>query len=281
MSQVFLSILGLALFTWVAKYFFVLYYYRKKKEDINKLEARTAVLRMLLKAKLKRKGSQMQDQYKDDKEFMASIISKLDLLTTFNFNRTSDYEDVLEILTSVSEAIDMHTVQKNPALYMAQQEKIAQDREKLLQTSGVEVAKKDENGDAKSADEIESKKKSAVNLQVPQYDRWSQLLKYDKGNLYIVKEIVETTEILKQKIDTYNIEQNEKELQLRAPELIEVDGFEGLRAIVDRDQEQTKAGKAAKKLKKQAGPQDPDLLALEAGSKPSSSDSGGGQNNAA
>lgn len=282
MSQIFLSILGLALFTWVAKYFFVLYYYRKRKEDINKLEARTAVLRMLLKAKLKRKGSQMQDQYKDEKEFLSSIISKLDLLTTFNFNRTSDYEDVLDILTSISEAIDHHTVVKNPAIYLAQQQKIAQDREALLKGAGVEVAKKDEHGESKSADEIESKTKSEVNMQVPKYDRWTQLLKYDKGNLYIVKEIVETTEDLKQKIDTYNLEQNEKELQLRAPELIEVDGFEGLRAIVDRDQEQTKAGKAAKKQNKQKSlQQDPDLLALEAATKPSSSDSGGGQNNAA
>ncbi len=274
MSQIFLSILGLALFTWVAKYFFILYYYRKRKEDINKLEARTAVLRMLLKAKLKRKGSQMQDQYKDEKEFMASIISKLDLLTTFNFNRTSDYEDVLDILTSISEAIDHHTVIKNPAIYLAQQQKISQDRENLLKSSGVEVSKKDENGDSKSADEIESKTKSEANMQVPKYDRWTQLLKYDKGNLYIIKEIVETAEDLKTKIDNYNIEQDNKELLMRAPELIEIDSFEGLRAIVDRDQEQSKAGKAAKKLKKQAGLQDPDLLGLEAG-KPSSDSDGG------
>ena len=276
MSQVFLSILGLALFTWVAKYFFVLYYYRKRKEDINKLEARVAVLRMLLKAKLKRKGSQMQDQYKDEKEFLASIISKLDLLTTFNFNRTSDYEDVVEILGSVSEAIDMHTVQKNPAIYLAQQQKIAQDRENLLKGAGVEVAKKDENGDSKSADEIESKTKSEVNAQVPQYDRWTQLLKYDKGNMYIIKEIIETTSDLKTKIDNYNSEQENKELLLRAPEVIELDGFDGLKAIVDRDLEQAKAGKAAKKQKKQK--HDADLMALDGPADPSSSGPGDGQN---
>ena len=262
MSQIFLSILGLALFTWVAKYFFILYYYRKKKEDINKLEARVAVLRMLLKAKLKRKGSQMQDQYKEEKEFLSSIMSKLDLLTTFNFNRTTDYEDVLEILTSVSEAIDMHTVQKNPALYMAQQEKIAKDREDVLAQSGEQVERKDENGDAKSADEIESKKKSVINVQIPQYDRWTQLLKYDKGNLYIIKEIIETTNDLKIKIELYNSEQENKELQLRPPEHIDLDGFEGLKSIVDRDLEQAKAGKAAKKQKKQK--HDEDLMAMDA-----------------
>lgn len=258
MSQIFLSILALALFTWVGKYLFVLYYYRKKKQDINKLEARTAVLRMLLKAKLKRKGSQMQDQYKDEKEFLTSIISKLDLLTTFNFNRSSDYQDMLDILGSISEALDLHTVKKNPSIYMAQQQHIAQERENLSKSSGVEVARKDAKG------------------QIPQYDRWSQLLKYDKGNLFIVKEIVEATADLKIKIDMYNEDQHDnKELFLRAPELIEIDGFEGLRSLVDADIEKAKAGKAAKKQNRL---EDPDLAALEANDPSSKSD---GSENAA
>lgn len=278
MSQIFILILGLALFTWVAKYFFILYYYRKKKADINKLEARVAVLRMLLKAKLKRKGSQMQDQYKDEKEFIGTIMSKLDLLTTFSFNRSSDYEDVIGILGSVSEAIDHHTVIKNPAIYLAQQAKIAQDRENLLKNAGVELARRDDKGEFKSAVEIESKTKSEVNVQVPQFDRWTQLLKYDKGNLYIIKEIVETTAELKTKVELYNSEQDNKELQMRAPELIEIDSFEGLKAIVDRDQEEMKAGKAVNKSKKQK--HDDDLMSVDA-PVGSPDDSGNGQNNAA
>lgn len=273
MSQIFLSILGLALFTWVAKYFFILYYYRKKKEDINKLEARVAVLRMLLKAKLKRKGSQMQEQYKNEKEFLASIISKLDLLSTFNFSRNTDYEEVLEILTSISEAIDHHTVLKNPEIYLAQQHKIAQDRENLLKSAGVEISRRDENGDSKSADEIESKTKSEVNAQVPQYDRWTQLLKYDKGNLYIIKDIIETNNELKIKIELYNSEQENKELHLRPPEAIELDSFEGLKEIVDRDQEATRAGKAAKKQKKQQ--QDEELMGDHGATKSVSSSNSG------
>lgn len=278
MSQVFLSILGLALFTWVAKYLFVLYYYRKKRQEITKLEARTAVLRMLLKAKLKRKGSQMQDQYKDEKEFLASIISKLDLLTTFNFNRSSDYEDVLDILTSISELVDAHTVKNNPAIYLIQQQKISQDRENLLISSGVVVEKKDENGDAKSADEIASKTKEVVNSQVPEFDRWTQLLKYDKGNLYIIKEMVEATKDLKNKIEDYNIEQGNKELQMRAPELIEINGFDGLQSIVDSDQAKAKADKSSKSSKKHKK-QKPaaDVSAEIASDDPSSLDPDNGQ----
>lgn len=250
MSRIFLSILGLALFTWVAKYYFVLYYYRKKRQEINKLEARAAVLRMLLKAKLKRKGSQIQDQYKDDKEFISLVMPKLDLLTTFNFNRASDYGDILEILTSLSEQIDMKTAQSNPGAYLAQQQKIAQAREGLLKKSSAGTDKKEPSGERSvQLAETEKSKVLAINAHVPQFERWAQLLKYDKGNLYIIKEIVEVTEELKKKIDDYNIEQDNKELVLRAPDLVEVDGFEGLRNIVNMDQQSAKANKEAKKDK--------------------------------
>lgn len=261
MSQIFLSILGLALITWVGKYLFVLYYYRRKKEEINRLEARTAVLRMLLKAKLKRKGSQMQEQYKDDKEFLGSIISKLELLTTFNFHRSSDYDDVLNILTSISEAIDMQTVKENPALYTAHHVHAAKAREDVL--------KNDIDQAAANADNSHK-----YNDHRGELDRWSQLLKYDKGNLYIVKELVEATEELKVKVELYNLEQENKGLKLQVPSLIVIDSFEGLRALVNRDQEKVKAGKEAKKLNNQ----DPELAEIEAAKKAKPSNDGGGQN---
>ncbi|MCM2354868.1 MAG: hypothetical protein NDI63_14705 [Pseudobdellovibrio sp.] len=262
MSQIFLSILGLALLTWVGKYLFVLYYYRRKKEEINRLEARTAVLRMLLKAKLKRKGSQMQDQYKDNKEFLALITSKLELLTTFNFNRSSDYDDVLNILTSISEAIDMQTVKDNPALYTTQHAHAAKAREDVLAVSVDQaVANASDNS-------------NKYNDHRGELDRWSQLWKYDKGNMYIVKELVETTDELKTKVELYNIEQENKELKLLLPNLIVVDGFEGLRALVNRDQEKIKAGKEAKKQNSQ----DPELVEIEAVKKAKPSSGSGDQN---
>ena len=250
MSQLFLSILALALVTWAAKSFFILYYNRRKKEEINKLEARTAVLRMLLKAKLKRKGSQMQDQYKEDKDFLLSMAAKLDLLTTFNFVRSSDFEDVLEILTSISEAIDLLTVQKNPNFYMAQQAQIQEDREKILQDSGFAVEKIDAAGEVKSLSEIQEKQKSELAEQMPEFNRWSQLLKYDKGNLYIIKEIVETSVDLKKRVEAYNLDQEKKENHLSVPDVVTIKGFDGLRGIVLRDQEKSKAAKEAKKQKK-------------------------------
>lgn len=222
-----------------------MWYYRKQKEIINKLEARVAVLRMLLRAKLKRKGSQIQDQYKEEREFLDSVMSKLELLGTYSLSRSSDYADVLGLLTSISEAIDMHTVQKTPAFYMAHQESLAKQKESLLKISGVESDK-----DGKDKNISTSGEKQDVNA-LPEFDRWAQLLKYDKGNLYIIKEIIETTKDLKNRIEIYNAEQVNKELLIRVPELIYLDGFEGLQKIVDLDLKKTKLGKADKKSKRQ------------------------------
>lgn len=209
MLLVFLIIFGLALSVWMAKHLYALYYFRKRRESINKLDARTATLRMLLRSKLKRKGSQIQDQYKNDAEFLKTVMPKLELLGTFNFGRSSDYEDVLEILTSLSHAIDM---QRTAHDHIAQQQ---------VKEGIEEQSKPDSN-------------------QGSQYGRWLQLLKYDKGNLYIIKEIVENTRELKIKIEVFNIEQDKRGLRLREPELIEINGFENLKALVDMDQQKSK-----------------------------------------
>lgn len=225
MSQLFLSILALAFVTWGGKYFFMLYYIGKKKEEINKLQARTAVLRMLLKAKLKRKAAQMQEQYKDDKDFLQSITAKLDLLVTFNFMRSSDFEEVLRILTSISEAVDSFTAKKNPT-------------------------------ETQTNLNVESDKPT------PEFNRWTQLFKYDKGNLYIIKEMVETSLDLRKLVEAFNLEQEKKEHQMLMPDILNIEGFEALREIVHRDQEKLKALKENKKQKKLLN-QDPEVDVAE------------------
>lgn len=206
--EFFLSVVGLVLFFWAVKYFYFLWYFGKKKEQINKLEARVAVLRMLLKTKLKRKCSLLQDQHKDDKSFLDKVQSKLELLVTYNFQRGSDYSDVLDILMSISEIIDQQIRTKTPEI-----SKIAIDKNEVLlkQFSHLSYATK-----------------------------WIQLLKYDKGNLFIIKEIIETMSKLKMKIDDYNKERSEKEHKLRPVEVVDLQGFDDLKIIVDSEFQKNK-----------------------------------------
>ena len=206
--ELFISVLGLVLSFWAVKYFYFLWYYGKKKEQINKLEARVAVLRMLLKTKLKRKGSSLQEQYKEDKAFLDKIQSKLELLVTYNFQRNSDYAETVGILMSISELIDQQIRTKTPEIAKAAAEK----NEILL--------------------------KEFTHLS--HAAKWIQLLKYDKGNLYIIKEVVETVAKLKDKIEDYNRERSEKEHKLRPVEVIDLPGFEDLKTIVDSEFQKNK-----------------------------------------
>lgn len=210
--ELFISVLALVLTFWAIKHFYFLWYYGKKKEQINRLEARVAVLRMLLKTKLKRKGSALQDQYKDDKAFLDKIQSKLELLVTYNFQRNSDYSEVIEILSSISEMIDQQIHIKTPEIGKAatvQSEKLIKDFSHL-----------------------------------PQASKWIQLLKYDKGNLFIIKEIVETVFKLKNKIEDYNRERQNREYKLRSVELIEIAAFDDLKVIVDSEFHKNHEGQA-------------------------------------
>lgn len=201
--ELIIGILGVAFFMWAAKYFYFLWYFGKKREQVNKLEARVAVLRMLLKTKLKRKGALMQEQYKSDKAFLEKIFSKLELLTTYNFQRNSDYNEVVGILLSISELVDAQMLLKSPEVGKAASEKSA---DMLREFSHLAHAKK-----------------------------WIQLLKYDKGNIFIIKEVIETVIKLKTKIEDYNKERLDKENHLKSIELISLTGFEDLKIIVDSE----------------------------------------------
>jgi len=208
MMEIFISVLALVLTMWAAKYFYILWYYGRKKEQINKLEARIAVLRMLLKSKLKRKGSLLQEQYKEDKSFLDKIQPKLEMITTYSFQRNADYVEIISLLYAISEMIDLQIKTKTPEIF-----KIQNEKSEILKSEFSHFA---------------------------DCQKWVQLLKYYKGNLYIVKELLETNLKLKEKVDLYNKEREDIKLKLRPVDEINLPGYGELKVIVDADQSRSK-----------------------------------------
>lgn len=242
-SQYFATLLSLIMFLWVSKYFYVLWYYRKQKENINKMEARIAVLRMLLKTKLKRKGSQMMDQYKNDKEFLGRIASKLEMLVTYNLSRPSDYGDLIDILVSIAEQVDEYEMKKSPTVHMTKLKNMGEQGDALMRLS---VDSADGIKKAQALGDSSNKSTTEIPKFDAHFDKWLNLFKYDKGNLYIIKEIVESNQHLIERIDVYNTEQENKELHIKKPQEIHLHGFENLKKIVDLDQQKTRLLKEEK-----------------------------------
>ncbi len=249
-SQYFSILLSLIMFLWVSKYFYVLWYYRRQKENIHKMEARIAVLRMLLKTKLKRKGSRMMDQYKNDKEFLTRVVTKLEMLVTYNLSRPSDYEDLIDILVSIAEQVDDYEMKKSPTVYLTMVKHMNERRDDLMRLS-VESADEFKRPQYKNktdaiAEEAQAKVVNEAPKFDPHFDKWLNLLKYDKGNMYIIKEIIESNLYLIQRIDLYNSEQENKELHIKKPVEIHLNGFEYLKKIVDLDLQKSRLLKEQK-----------------------------------
>lgn len=261
-SQYFSILLSLIMFLWVAKYFYVLWYYRKQKESIHKMEARIAVLKMLLKTKLKRKGSQMMDQYKNDKEFLGRIVSKLEMLLTYNLSRPSDYGDLVDILVSIAEQVDDYEMKKTPTVHLTMVKRMNEQREALMRLSvesaddlkqpltkseyGAGAAKDSHRGSGQGVQADPAKAGTEIPQFEAHFDKWLNLFKYDKGNMYIIKEIVESNLNLIERIDIYNSEQENKELHIKKPAEIHLHGFENLKKIVDLDLQKSRLLKEEK-----------------------------------
>ena len=231
------------MFLWVSKYFFILWYYRRQKEMNNKMEARIAVLRMLLKTKLKRKGSQMMDQYKNDKEFLTRISSKLEMLVTYNLSRPSDYGDLVDILVSIVEQVDEYEMKKAPTVYLTMIKNMNEQRDALMRLS---VESADDIKKVQAPGDSSNKSVTEIPKFEAHFDKWLNLLKYDKGNMYIIKEIVESNQHLIERIDIYNSEQENKELHIKKPQEIHLHGFENLKKIVDLDHQKARLLKEEK-----------------------------------
>lgn len=250
-SQYFAILLSLIMFLWVSKYFYVLWYYRKQKEIINKMEARIAVLRMLLKTKLRRKGSQMMDQYKNDKEFLGRISSKLEILSTYGLSRPSDYGDLVDILVSIAEQVDDYEMKKSPTVYLTFVKHMNEQRDSLMRLSVESADDMKQIPEKKIADKGAEPVRDHLVAEVPKFDfhfdKWLSLLKYDKGNMYIIKEIVESNQHLIERIDIYNSEQENKELHIKKPVEINLHGFDYLKKIVNLDLQKSRLLKEEKK----------------------------------
>lgn len=217
LTQIFLYLTGIVLFFWVARYIFIMYYNAKQLEAINKLEAKVAVLRMLLKAKIKKKSNAVSSQLSKEKVLLEEVKPKFDTACGLNFTKPYEFQTLLNLMKEISVQLDSHferrTREANPNAAHAEEEK-------------------------QRKEELERKQKGMPALD-EETKVWLKVLKHEKANIYIVKEIVDTTQELKNKIEIYNVEIESAKKRLRVPELIKVDSFDLICKLVEEDKVKT------------------------------------------
>lgn len=186
---------------WLARTLFIYYRNIRRVEAIHKYEAKTAVLRMLLRAKLKKHGKSIQYQFRSDKVFLDLVRPKIEEICGCEFSSPHEYEKVMNSLISLYDIIDVELVKRSPTLF-----------------------KKNEL-ESKSTDEDKK-------------EHWFKLAKYGKAHAILIREMVEATAELKNMIDRYNSEQDGQfKNRFKSPEPILIAEFDSLAiALASMDQ---------------------------------------------
>jgi|GEM_PF-6354455 len=203
-SQILLYVALLGLTLWGIKYATLLYFFSRKQEDINKLTARISILKLHLKGKIKRKCNKIGEFFNKelDPAALRALQPKLNAINSLEFVAATDYQSLINSLSSISEDI----------------------------TNSIKFKHKFYN--APSSDPIQTpEKQNSVN------ENCKNLVRYDKANMMIIVEIIQCTERLVEKISEYNLLIRYKKSQKKItqiPERIVIENYIVIAELIEQ-----------------------------------------------
>lgn len=181
---------------------YIYYQNIQQVEGIYKVEAKIAVLRMLLKAKLKKNMNSIDSKFKSDKVFLNIIKPKFEETCHLQFNAQGDFQKLIDMLKAVYETIATEIEKKS--------QRICEKIDEPVQTKSGNI--------------------------------WELLVKYCPGQLNLIKDIAEATAELKNAIDLYNSENDHQfKKKFKAPELVVINDFDNLvKYMIEADEKDHK-----------------------------------------
>lgn len=197
-AQVLFWVFGLGLCLWGIKIGLSYYFFAKKKEEINALEAKMAVLKMHLKGKIKKKWNLLEQGLLKEKavDTLEIIKPMMTTLCNYSFSKPEDYQNTVKKLSEVTSVVLDFVERKR-------------------RRNSFKPKTED------TADEIEDFKLT------PEQKTAKYLVKYDLANMLIISEVLDTNEKLMEKIKEYNdlseLEKNKKKILM--PSKIEIENF--------------------------------------------------------
>ncbi len=189
LAQIFGLIAALAVSLWGGRFLFLYLKNIKQVEKVRHIEANIAVLRMLLKTKIRKHINSIEGQFQGDKVFLALIHPHFEAACRIDFTRTSDYQTLIRTLCGAFQIIDTELQKRAPSFYKDNSEK---------------------------------------GLALSEADMLIRLFpKYAGTLMNLIRDIVTTTAQLKTVIESYQ-ENGKIKNKFTVPEVISIDDFEKL-----------------------------------------------------
>ena len=197
LTQIFGGLGFSAVFLWAARFLYLYLQNIKQVERIRGFEANIAVLRMLLKSKIKKQINSIEGQFQSDQVFLAIIRPHFETVCKIDFSYHQDYQRLIKTFCLAFQVIDTEMKKRVPSLF------------------------KDEDRNAAMLSESERQ----VRL----------FAKYAGSLVNLMRDTVTTTVDLKMSIDNYK-ETSSFKSNFHAPKLITIENFEKLCELANQQQ---------------------------------------------
>lgn len=207
-TQILATVLAIGLAVWGLKYVISLYIFSRRKEKINKLRARIAILKLHLRTKVKRKCNRVEKALRADREALERCSPHLNSLQQLQFETGADYQKIFNLLLEVTEVVSQHIRLKHRNIIK----------------------------DEKIADFKDANKQQVLSPEEEAKENCRKLVKYDKATVTIILDLVQTTSDLISSILDYNeltsYENNQPKIT-DIPNRIEIQHFDELYTLLE------------------------------------------------
>ncbi len=210
-AYIFGYLAALGLLFWIAITLFQASKDSRRVGKIRQAEAKIAVLRMLLKAKVKKHIGLIETQSKSDKVFLSLIETKTQEICSYDFTSTGEYELMLQGLDRLYELIEVEMQKKSPTRMKMNEDKVAAYSSHKGKT-------------------------------------WFRVIKYGKSIALIVQDIVEASNEVRLLIENFiSSGGNNKKNKFSIPEVIKITEYESfiflIESMTTTEQEALEQGK--------------------------------------
>ncbi len=212
-SQILGGVAGAIIIFWASFYFYKMYVNKKLMNEIKRQQSRVSVLKLMLRARLRKNSNSMINIFKGEKILLETFQEKYGALAGLDLGSADHYQKIILTLNEIANECDRFF-------------------EKKFNYAANELAL--QNSSKKNSD---SKDKRVL--------EYEHVIKFELPGLLMIREIIICQTSSRQLIERYNVLQDSKREMIKMPIEFKVDDQDVLFDLINRAHEQKKLDKAS------------------------------------
>lgn len=210
-SQILGVVAGMVCLFWGTRYFYKMYVNKKLMNEIRKLTSRVSVLKLMLRARLRKNCNSLSKILNGEKALLEKFQDKYETLANFDLNASEHYQKIVSTLNEIANEAEAFFEKK----YRSAADVVAHQNETQKQNA--------------------NKEEKVVEFE--------NVINFDLPCLIMVREIVLNQTASRVLIEKFNFLQESKKEEMKIPIELKIDNQDILFDLIDRAHEKKKSTK--------------------------------------